>query len=83
MSRSVSYLRRGLLGIAFLGSLGFGATQALASPEQAHEVVCQTGDGPYIPSGGPYDPCAHCPNGGFCNGRDSGCVCFEDGPLTP
>lgn len=32
MSRSLSYLRRGLLGIAFVGSLGFGVTQALASP---------------------------------------------------
>jgi hypothetical protein len=30
MSRSLSYLRRGLLGIAFVGSLGFGATTALA-----------------------------------------------------
>ncbi len=31
MSRSLSYLRRGLLGIAFVGSLGFGATQAFGS----------------------------------------------------
>lgn len=31
MSRSPSYLRRGLLGIAFAGSLGFGATQAFGS----------------------------------------------------
>ena len=30
MSRSLSYLRRGLLGIAFVGSLGFGASQAFA-----------------------------------------------------
>ena len=28
-------LRRGLLGLAFAGSLGFGASQALASPAQA------------------------------------------------
>lgn len=34
MSRSLSYLRRGLLGIAFVGSLGYGATQALAAPPQ-------------------------------------------------
>jgi len=34
MSRSLSYLRRGLLGVAFVGSLGFGVTQALASPTQ-------------------------------------------------
>jgi hypothetical protein len=31
MSRSLSYLRRGLFGIAVVGSLGFGVTQALAS----------------------------------------------------
>lgn len=35
MSRSLSYLRRGLLGIAFVGSLGFGATQAFATPQVA------------------------------------------------
>lgn len=33
MSRSLSYLRRGLLGIALVGSLGFGATQAFAEPK--------------------------------------------------
>ncbi len=32
MSRSLSYLRRGLLGIAFVGSMGFGVTQAWGSP---------------------------------------------------
>ena len=32
MSRSLSYLRRGLLGIAVVGSLGFGVTTALAAP---------------------------------------------------
>ena len=31
MSRSLSYLRRGLLGIALVGSLGFGATTAFAA----------------------------------------------------
>lgn len=35
MSRSLSYLRRGLLGIACVASLGFGATQAFASPGPA------------------------------------------------
>lgn len=35
MSRSRSYLRRGFLGIAFVGLLGFGASQALATPAQA------------------------------------------------
>lgn len=84
MSRSLSYLRRGLLGIAFVGSLGFGATQAFASPEQAREAVCRTGAGPYIPTGGvPFDPCTQCPGGGFCDGTSSECVCFESEPLTP
>lgn len=41
MSRSLSYLRRGLLGIAFVGSLGFGATQVLASsPVSRHSDSC-------------------------------------------
>ncbi len=40
MSRSLSNLRRGLLGIAFVGSLGFGATQAIGSPDQARVAYC-------------------------------------------
>ena len=44
MSRSLSNLRRGLLGIAFLGSLGFGATQAFADPSpQARRAYCSSG----------------------------------------
>jgi hypothetical protein len=35
MSRSLSCLRRGLLGIAFAGSLGFGVKQAFATPPAA------------------------------------------------
>ena len=38
MSRSLSYLRRGLLGIALMGSLGFGATQALAAPPRVPQA---------------------------------------------
>lgn len=38
MSRSLSYLRRGLLGIAFVGALGFGASQALAAPPQVSQA---------------------------------------------
>jgi hypothetical protein len=83
MSRSLSYLRRGLLGIAFVGSLGFGATQAFGSPMQAREGTCEQTGGPYIPPGGTYDPCGHCLGGGFCDGRNSECVCFEYEPLTP
>lgn len=43
--RSLSYLRRGVLGAAFVGSLGFGATQALAGPG---------------PGGGPSSPGGFC-----------------------
>jgi hypothetical protein len=35
MSRSLFRLRRGIFGIAFAASLGFGVTQALASPTDA------------------------------------------------
>lgn len=74
MSRSFSFLRRGLLGIAVAGAMGFGATQALASP--------QTGPGPgdpYCPSDDAPYYSAYCARGcaegvGYCavNGR---CVC--------
>jgi hypothetical protein len=39
MSRSLSYLRRGLLGIAFVGSMAFGASQALAAPQRAPQAA--------------------------------------------
>lgn len=35
MSRSLSNLRYGLLGIAFVGSLGFGTSQVFATPPGA------------------------------------------------
>ncbi len=40
MSRSLSYLRRGLLGAAFVGSLGFGFTQAIAAPASSKANWC-------------------------------------------
>ena len=45
MSRSLSYLRRGLLGIAVVGSLGFGATQAFANPDPGVDI----GSCPWLP----------------------------------
>lgn len=67
MSRSLSYLRRGLLGIAVVSSLGFGATQAFGSPEQPARVGrCYATGYDY------YDPaCANaCPgNIGYCDWR--------------
>lgn len=74
MSRSLSTLRRALLGIAFVGSLGFGATQAVASPEPVARF------GSCYPSGYAYLPreCPECPSGsGWCDGYNTECVCFE------
>ena len=46
MSRTLLHLRRGLLGAALLGSLGFGASQALATPREAAgtDGTCLYGD---------------------------------------
>lgn len=47
MSRSFSYLCQGLLGIAFVGAMGFGATQAFAGPaaSQGRRIDCSTSEG--------------------------------------
>jgi hypothetical protein len=46
MRGSITYLRRGLLGAAIVGSLGFGATQALAVPREtvSQDGTCVWGD---------------------------------------
>jgi hypothetical protein len=73
MDRSLFSLRRGLLGLAFVSSLGFGATQALASPELARSGSCQPTGQLYIP-----DDCPECGGtGGYCDGYNTDCVCFE------
>ncbi|MEW5929994.1 MAG: hypothetical protein AB1941_21270 [Gemmatimonadota bacterium] len=60
MKRSLSHLRRGLLGAAFVGSLGFGATVAVAKPETSNPFPsCPKGmsmcpDGTCV---GPTDRC--------------------------
>jgi hypothetical protein len=75
MSRSLHYLSRGLLGIAFVGSLGFGARQALAYP-QLDTIACDAYN----------DPFAHtmCENfcrsrglygGGWCSSFSGTCQC--------
>jgi hypothetical protein len=72
MKGSMTYLRRGLLGLAFAGSLGFGATQALATPAlgaPAAAGVCPDEGYDYY-----YYPCAYscyrqqgyCAAGGVC-----------------
>ncbi|HEY0015374.1 MAG TPA: hypothetical protein VGC13_03620 [Longimicrobium sp.] len=77
MIRSFSFIRRGFLGIAFAGALGFGATQALASPRTAAGP-----DGPdYCPIdfvNGPYYS-EYCGRGcaeeiGYCS-MEGRCVC--------
>ena len=68
MSRSVPYLRRGLLGIAFVGSLGFAATAALAGPQTsptARALVC--------PANAPI-PC-RCPGLPSCVAHPELCDC--------
>ncbi|MBV9772602.1 MAG: hypothetical protein JO040_01545, partial [Gemmatimonadetes bacterium] len=68
MSRSLSNLRRGLLGIAFAGAMGFGVTQAFATSTRiASPAVCQATGYNYVPSTG----CPGCLFGGYCNGVSS------------
>lgn len=43
MSRSLSLLGRGVLGLAFVGSLGIGATTAFAKPEPVERIICPFG----------------------------------------
>jgi hypothetical protein len=73
MNKSPSFLRRVLLCIAFAGSLGFGATQAFATPEAAQRSTCQPTGYAYIP----WQDCENCPGtGGYCDGYNTECVCF-------
>lgn len=75
MNGSITYLRRGLLALAFAGSLGFGATQALAVPEQPAQARgnCPAEGYDYY-----YYPCAvGCgPRGGYCSWQ-GWCVCGD------
>lgn len=75
MSRSLSYLCRGVFGAAFAGSLGFGATQAFAfaKPAQAGGYCDATG----------YDYASYyckiqqgCDYGGYCT-ADGRCGCGD------
>jgi len=40
MNRSWTRLRRALLALSFVGAMGFGATQAFATPEAAAVAGC-------------------------------------------
>lgn len=72
MTRLPTLFSRGLLGVAFAAALGFGATQALATPTQARTGTCAGITTIYEP---PF--CPECEFGmGYCNGRDDDCVCY-------
>jgi hypothetical protein len=70
MSRSMTYLGRGLMGLAMVASLGFGATQAFGSAEQARVRTCPATGYDYA-----YASCRiGCAVGGYC-GYDGICRC--------
>ena len=62
---TTTYLRRGLLGLTLAGSLGFGATQALATPAPYAPIAEACPDEGYDYY---YAPCAYaCPRRqGYC-----------------
>lgn len=68
MSRSIHRLRRTVFGAAVLGCLGFGATQAIASPEIPANVGCN----PTLCSAGCWAKGYY---GGVC--RETGCYCYR------
>jgi hypothetical protein len=64
MSRSLATLRRALLGAAFVGSLGFGAAQAFATPGQPSAALASCPDRGFDY---PYAACrTGCSVGGYC-----------------
>ncbi|HEU4452755.1 MAG TPA: hypothetical protein VFR81_06830 [Longimicrobium sp.] len=71
MIHSHAWLRRALLAVAAAGSLGFGATQALAGPQESAARTCPARGYEY-----PYASCGFgCPGGrGYC-GADGICRC--------
>jgi hypothetical protein len=71
MSRSIQRIRQTVLGAAVAAALGFGAAQALASPQASAPR-----DGPYCDSGFCNDLCQLIgAPGGFCS-RGS-CFCYR------
>jgi len=71
MSRLSNYLRRGFLAVAAAGSLGFGASQALASPQaEAGRASCPAKGYDYA-----YAACrTGCAVGGYCSAGGT-CQC--------
>ncbi len=77
MSRSFSTLRRALLGVSCAVVFGFGATQALASPDTARAGSCQFTMYEYHS----LECNAQCwQYGGVCDGFNAECFCFGPPP---
>ena len=76
MSDTLRQLKRGLLGMAVVGSLGYGAVEAFASPAdslRARSRSCEVTGQAYIPM-----DCPECGgSGGYCDGYNTECVCFS------
>jgi hypothetical protein len=71
MNRSSTNVRRALLALAFVGALGFGATQAVAAPEQARTATCSETSGSEID----YSCARECRRMGYYWGTCDGGVC--------
>ena len=74
MSDTLRQVKRGLLGMAVVGALGYGAVEAFANPvdsPRARSGSCAVTGYRYIPS-----DCPECMGaGGYCNGYSTECVC--------
>lgn len=82
MNRSLGVVRTAVLAAAFVGSLGFGATQAFAKARLAPpEYICVAAD----PSGSATRCTMACVRSGYtggqCNASYTGCLCYNDPPL--
>ena len=68
-------LHRIIGGLALVGSVSFGVTQAFATPGAVGRAgTCEWNpNGPYFPG----DICYNCEYGGYCDGFSSACVCYE------
>ena len=70
MSGIATKIRSGVLAALMLGALGFGATQALASPGEAEKAAACTQQGCNARCEAQFGPFAS----GFCD-PELGCVC--------
>jgi|GEM_PF-1418157 len=81
MVRSLTSLRGVLFAFTVVGSLGFGATQAFATPEVAARApACQPTGWPYL---APTGACPACPDRAYCDGFTEVCRCLTVPPTDP